>query len=496
MSGIAAQALRRMIALAMALLLVPMGQAELFAQQAPPPQSWSQSDAPRGDYAPNQSGAAQPYYQPFNPASGDVNSAQDYGQQQAPPQARSQQQQLQQLVAPIALYPDPLVAQVLTASTYPGQIVEADNWRQEQSVGSTEQMVAAADGQSWDPSVKALTAFPQVLTRMNRNLPWTTDLGNAYYNQPQDVLQAVQDLRGRAVDAGNLQSTPQEEVSYDQGYIALAPANPQVVYVPVYNPWSVYGDPVSPYPGFSLFGALGSFFGSAPVSYGLGIAMNAFASTPWGWLAWGLSWLASSVLFQNSGYWSHSNSVADWGLPNGGPRAFSGGRGGMNVAANGQGWPRGGYGGNGLARGNGDYGIGNGTGFVHRPPNAPGGYKGGLNAGRGDGFVHQPANFGGPNSGYNIARGNGNVNPFVHRPPNAYGPQGIYSAARGNNTLVHRPPYTSGQGGGYARGYQTSRVGQPMGARNQLQSPFSRQQSSYRSPMSNYRAPSAGNQHS
>ena len=98
-------------------------------------------------------------------------------------------------MAPIALYPDTLVAQVLAASTYPAQVVDADRWRQAQGYASPDQIAAGADAQTWDPSLKALTAFPQVLAEMDRNLQWTTDLGNAYYNQPQDVL------RGGAGDA-------------------------------------------------------------------------------------------------------------------------------------------------------------------------------------------------------------------------------------------------------------------------------------------------------
>src|SRR5208283_4044761 len=161
------------------------------------------------------------------------------------------------------------------------------------------------------PSVKALTAFPDVLDMLSHNLEWTTALGNAYYNQPQDVMQTVQVLRQRAEQAGNLQSTPQEDVSNNQGYIDIAPPNPEQVYVPTYDPWDVYGQPISPYPGFSLIGALGNFFGSSPVSYGLGIAMTAFTNTPWGWLAWGLSWLAQAVLFHNSNYYSQSTTVPD-----------------------------------------------------------------------------------------------------------------------------------------------------------------------------------------
>ena len=232
--------------------------------------------------------------------------------------------QLEQLVAPIALYPDPLVAQVLGASTYPAQVVEADQWRQQRMGAVPEEIVAGADVQAWDPSVKALTAFPQVLEQMARNLQWTTDLGNAYFNQPQDVLEAVQVMRRRAQAAGNLQSTPQEVVRYQGDYIELAPVNPEIVYVPAYNPWAVYGEPVTPYPGFSLLGAIGEFFTSGPLRYGLGIAMSAFSHTPWGWLAWGLNWLVQAVLFNHADYYSHSDTVADWGFPHRGFHAYQG----------------------------------------------------------------------------------------------------------------------------------------------------------------------------
>jgi len=252
-----------------------------------------------------------------------------YAQPYAPQQDSAQQplsaDQLQQLVAPIALYPDALLAQVLAASTYPAQVAAADQWlqwMQSQGSASPDQIVAGADAQTgWDPSVKALTAFPQVLAEMNRNLEWTTNLGNAYYNQPQDVMQTIQVMRGRAENAGTLQSTPQEYVDNSQGYIGIAPANPQVVYVPQYNPWAVYGQPVAPYSGFSLVGALGSFFGSSPIRYGLGVAISAFSRTPWGWLGWGLDWLTNSVLFQHNSYSTRSTSVADWGYHRGVPRA-------------------------------------------------------------------------------------------------------------------------------------------------------------------------------
>ena len=153
---------------------------------------------------------------------------------------------------------------------------------------------------------------------MDQNLHWTSDLGNAYYNQPQDVLEAVQEMRQRARAAGNLQSTPQEAVNYDQGNIVLAPANPQVVYVPSYDPWGVYGEPVSPYPGFSTLDAVGSFFasalGSSALRFGAGVAISAFTQAPWGWLGWGLNWLTQSVLFNQSDYFRIARlwPIGDW----------------------------------------------------------------------------------------------------------------------------------------------------------------------------------------
>jgi hypothetical protein len=332
------------------LILFSAQQASAQYGQYPQPQyaqpQYTQPNPYAGQYAPNQQpGYAQPgYSQPYAPqqypaptqqyAPAPPNQA--YDQSQGSPLDLDQSQpapqpltpdQLEQLVAPLALYPDALVAQVLAAATYPAQVVGADHWLQAQGYASPDQIAYGADSQSWDPSVKALTAFPQVLAQMDRDLQWTTDLGNAYYNQPQDVLQTVQVLRQRAQAAGNLQNTPQEAVSYNQGYIQLAPVDPQVVYVPAYNPWDVYGQPIQPYSGFSLLGSLESFAGSGPVRFGLGMAMSAFSHTPFGWATWALNWLTQSVLFHQSNYTSHSTSVAQWnyprnGLPSRTPRGF------------------------------------------------------------------------------------------------------------------------------------------------------------------------------
>jgi hypothetical protein len=294
--------------MALFLLALPLLPGQLGAQVPNVGQESSQSAQPAG-----------------NPDEAPEYEQQTYGDESA---SGSRQpldaSQLEQLVAPIALYPDALVAQVLAASTYPTQVEQADRWRQQQAYASPAEIASGADMQPWDASVKALTAFPQVLAQMDRNLQWTTDLGNAYYNQPEDVLEAVQVMRGRAQAAGNLRTTPQEVVGDDGGNIVVAPANPQVVYVPAYNPWAVYGAPISPYPGFSLLGAVGDFFASSAMRFGLGIAVTAFTHTPWGWLAWGLDWLAHSLMFHGAGYYSHSATVAHWGFPHHGFYAYSG----------------------------------------------------------------------------------------------------------------------------------------------------------------------------
>jgi hypothetical protein len=162
----------------------------------------------------------------------------------AQPPAQAAQQtsdELQQLVAPIALYPDALVAQILAASTYPTQVVEADRWMQSHSNLRGEELAKEVDKQDWDPSVKAMTQFPSVLQNMDKNLSWASSLGEAYLNQPQDVTDAVQTLREQARKAGHLQSNEQENVATQGNTIIIEPTDPQVVYVPAYDPWVVYG---------------------------------------------------------------------------------------------------------------------------------------------------------------------------------------------------------------------------------------------------------------
>src|SRR5882724_5079336 len=175
-------------------------------------------------------------------------SPQSTGDGSQPQQAQSYTQQtpeqLQQLVAPIALYPDSLVSQILAASTFPEQVVEADRWVQANPDLKGDALGQAVDQQPWDPSVKALTGFPSVLGNMDKNLAWTSSLGDAYYNQQPDLVDAVQVMRRRAKEAGNLRTTPQETVTTQDSTISIEPPSPDVVYVPAYDPWMVYGDPI------------------------------------------------------------------------------------------------------------------------------------------------------------------------------------------------------------------------------------------------------------
>src|SRR5437016_10433082 len=172
-------------------------------------------------------------------------TAQSSGQPPAPAPQQSSQE-LQQLVAPIALYPDALVAQVLAASTYPTQIVEAERWMQSHSNLKGEELAKEVDKQDWDPSVKALAQFPSVLENMNKNLSWTSSLGEAYVTQPQDVTDAVQALRQQAKKSGHLDSNDKEKVTTQGNTIVIELANPEMVYVPAYDPWLVYGAPSVP----------------------------------------------------------------------------------------------------------------------------------------------------------------------------------------------------------------------------------------------------------
>jgi len=227
-------------------------------------------------------------------------------EQQQPPVQHSPQE-LQQLVAPIALYPDALVAQVLAASTYPTEIVEADRWMQGHSKLKGEELAKEVDKQPWDPSVKALTQFPSVLENMDKNLSWTSSLGDAYANQQQDVTDAVQALRQQARKAGHLNSNEQEKVTAQGNTTIIEPANPEVVYVPAYDPWLVYGAPIVAYPGW--YPVPGIFFDGPAISFGFGFGVGFFGGFGWGWHHWGCDWHGHRVIYNHNTYISHSRTI-------------------------------------------------------------------------------------------------------------------------------------------------------------------------------------------
>jgi hypothetical protein len=218
-------------------------------------------------------------------------------------------EQLQQLVAPIALYPDSLVAQILAASTFPEQVVEADQWVQAHPDLKGDALAQAVDQQPWDPSVKALTAFPSVLGNMDKNLSWTSSVGDAYYNQEQDVMDAVQAMRQRAQAARNLQTTEQQTVTSEDSTITIEPANPEVVYVPEYDPWVVYGGPIEAWPGWYEYP--GIWYGGLYPSYGVGFGIGSYGGYGWGWRHWGSDWHHRSITYNHDRYYSRSRTFYD-----------------------------------------------------------------------------------------------------------------------------------------------------------------------------------------
>jgi uncharacterized membrane protein YgcG len=250
-----------------------------------------------------------------------------YGQTPQPGQAAANQQtqfmspgQLDSLVAPIALYPDSLMAQVLAASTYPLQIVTAERWVRQNTNLTGKALVQAAGKQDWDPSIQALVAFPTVLQMMNESLDWTTALGNAFLAQQSDVMAAVQRMRMRAQQTGKLQSSPQQQVQTTtvegQPAIVIQPADPQVVYVPSYDPMVMFGAAPEyyPYPSMAYPVAAGA------ISFGVGVAVGALfngcCGAGWGW-GWGANWGAHPSLYVNNNFFTHNGNTfvnrGNWG---------------------------------------------------------------------------------------------------------------------------------------------------------------------------------------
>ncbi len=217
--------------------------------------------------------------------------------------------QLDALVAPIALYPDPLLAQTLAASTYPLEIVQLQQWLAKNPGLKGDALKSAVEKQSWDPSVQGLAAMPDVVKRLSDDIKWTTDLGNAFLAQQKDVMDAVQRMRAKAQEKGNLKSNEQQVVQTktieQQQIIVIEQANPQVVYVPTYNPTVVYGAPVYPYP--PIYYPPYPPAGAMAISFGVGMAMGAWMSGGWGYRpTWGHS---SSVYINNNNTFVRNENI-------------------------------------------------------------------------------------------------------------------------------------------------------------------------------------------
>jgi len=229
----------------------------------------------------------------------------------APPYTQQAPEELQRLVAPIALYPDSLVAQILAGSTFPEQVVEADRWVQAHPDLKGDALGQAVDQQPWEPSIKALTAFPSVLGNMDKNLSWTSSLGDAYYNQQSDVMDAVQVMRQKAEQAGNLKTTPQQNVENQGSTIVIQPADPNIVYVPAYDPWLIYGYPIVGWPGWYPYP--GIWYGGPYLSFGAGFGIGFFGGFGWGWGGWGFDWHNRYALYNHGRYYSRSNTFYNRG---------------------------------------------------------------------------------------------------------------------------------------------------------------------------------------
>jgi hypothetical protein len=345
--------------------------------------------------------------------------------------------QLDSMVAPIALYPDALIAQVLAAATNPDQVAYADDWLQQNKNLTGSALAQAVDQQPWDPSVKALTQFPSVLDNLAHNLSWTSSLGQAFANQQNDVMAAVQAMRAKAQAAGTLQSSSQVTVTQPTPTtIVIQPANPQVVYIPQYNPAIVFGAPVvvplyvpPPIPVASVglyFGSgitIGAVFGGGGWGGGLG----------WGWHAWGVNWGccggggSTTIIYNHNTYinnhtWNnthyngyHPGTDTHYG-PNGGyhPNGYFGPNGGWHndVPRTGPAnQPNGGANGNhGLIGGNGGVQHQSGSAPAQNQPN--GGQNGDHGLIGGNGGVQRSSN-GWNKSGSQLAQNRTQDNHFA-----------------------------------------------------------------------------------
>jgi hypothetical protein len=229
-------------------------------------------------------------------------------------------QQIDNLVAPIALYPDPLLTQVMVAATYPLEVVEAQQWLHANSSLKGEALMKAAQQQPWDASVQAMVAFPDVLAKLNQDVGWTNALGNAFLAQQGDVMRAVQQMRASAMSNGKLSSTPQQTVTTQtqngQPTIIIQPSDPQVIYVPTYDPSYVWGPPL--WGAYPSLGYPGFGFGWGP-GINLSLCFGGWGWGGWGGWGWGPNWFGGGVIinpffFRHNGFWRGSGGFQRGGF--------------------------------------------------------------------------------------------------------------------------------------------------------------------------------------
>jgi hypothetical protein len=215
--------------------------------------------------------------------------------------------QLDSLVSPIALYPDPLLAQTLAASTYPLEMIQLQQWMERNKDLKDKALADAVAKQPWEPSVQSMVAFPDVVQRLSGNIQWTTDLGNAFLAQQSDVMEAVQRMRGKAEGTGSLKTSAQQTVetkSVEGGkqVIVIESANPEVVHVPSYDPTVVYGAPAYPYPSYYYPG----YVAGAALTFGVGLALGA----AWNGGYWGnCDWNGGNVNINNNNNFNRNTNI-------------------------------------------------------------------------------------------------------------------------------------------------------------------------------------------
>ena len=316
--------------------------------------------------------------------------------------------QLDSLVAPIALYPDPLLAQTLAASTYPLEIIQLQQFLSRNPGLKDKALADAVQNQPWDPSIQALAATPEVAKRLADDIQWTTDLGNAFLAQEADVMAAVQRMRTSAMDKNVLKTTEQQvvqtKVIETKTVVVIEPANPQVIYVPTYSPVVVWGPPVYPYP--PIYYPPPPPPGSLFLAFGVGVAMGAWWGGGGGW-GWNCGWGGNNVTINNNNTFIRNTNIRT---------------------------------------GNNNIGNGNGNRWQHRPEHRGGApYRDRTTADR----------FGGAARGDSLANRQTNARNQIGR--------------QGGNIASQRPSQGAGTGnraGGGAAGGAGNRAGQGAGAAN------------------------------